>query len=112
LELLHELLPKVAVVGALANENNPNAEPQVRDLQAAAHALGTQLIVLDTGSEPEIDSAFATLPQRRIKALVATADGFSSVSRTTLLRWPLELRGLLDWQVGRLGALQDFYGGP
>ena len=76
LELLHELLPKVAVVGALANENNPNAEPQVRDLQAAARALGTQLIVLDTGSEPEIDSAFATLPQRRIKALVATADGF------------------------------------
>jgi putative ABC transport system substrate-binding protein len=76
LELLRELLPKAAVVGALANPNNPNAEPQVRDLQAAARALGIQLIVLGAGSEREIDSIFATLPQRRIGALVVTADGF------------------------------------
>ena len=76
LELLRELLPKTAVVGALANPNNPNAAPQVRDLQAAAHALGIQLIVLGAGSEREIDSSFATLPQRRIGALVITADGF------------------------------------
>jgi putative ABC transport system substrate-binding protein len=46
LELMRELLPKAAVVGALSNPKNPNAEPQVRDLQAAARALGTQLIVL------------------------------------------------------------------
>jgi putative ABC transport system substrate-binding protein len=76
LELLHELLPKAAVVGALANPNNPNAEPQVRDLQAAARALGIRLIVLGAGSEREIDSIFATLSQRRIGALVVTADGF------------------------------------
>ena len=76
LELLHELLPKAAVVGALANPNNPNAAPQVRDLQTAARALGLQLIVLNAGSEQEIDSAFATLSQHRIRALVVTADGF------------------------------------
>jgi putative ABC transport system substrate-binding protein len=76
LELLHEFLPKVAVVGAFANPNNPNAEPQVRALQAAARVLGIQLIVLNAGSEREIGSIFATLPQRRIGALVVTADGF------------------------------------
>jgi len=48
----------------------------VRDLQAAASALGLQLIVLGAGSEREIDASFATLPQRRIGALIVTADGF------------------------------------
>ncbi len=76
LQLLHELLPKAAVVGALANQNNPNAPPQVGDLQAAARALGVQLIILGAGSEQEIDSIFGTLPQRRIAAMVVTADGF------------------------------------
>ena len=76
LGLLRELLPKAPVIGALVNLNNPNAEPQVRDLQAAASALGLQLIVLGAGSEREIDASFATLPQRRIGALIVTADGF------------------------------------
>jgi len=76
LELLRELLPKATMIGAIANPNNPNAQPQVRDLQAAARALGLQLIVLGAGTVSEIDSIFATLPQRRIGALVVTADGF------------------------------------
>ena len=76
LQLLHEFLPRATVVGTLANPNNPNAPPQVRDLQAAAQALGIQLIVLNAGSEREIDNTFATLVQRRIAALVVTADGF------------------------------------
>jgi putative tryptophan/tyrosine transport system substrate-binding protein len=38
LATLHELVPNAAVIGALLNLNNPNAEPQSRDLQAAAHS--------------------------------------------------------------------------
>jgi putative ABC transport system substrate-binding protein len=76
LQLLHEFLPKATVVGALANPNNPNAPPQVRDLQAAASALGIQLTVLNAGTEREIDNTFATLAQRRVGALIVTADGF------------------------------------
>src|SRR6516225_10131959 len=46
LELLHELVPKVTVIGWLANLTNPNAEHQVNDLQAAARALSVEVIVL------------------------------------------------------------------
>jgi len=76
LELLHELVPKVTVIGGLANLTNPNAEHQVNDLQAAARVLGQELVVLPGSSEQQIDSSFDTIAQRRIGALVVTADGF------------------------------------
>jgi putative ABC transport system substrate-binding protein len=76
LELLHELVPKVTVIGGLANLTNPNAEHQLKDVKAAALALGKELVVLDGSNEQKIDASFATIAQRRIGALVVTADGF------------------------------------
>ncbi len=76
LELLHDLVPKVTVIGGLANLTNPNAEHQVNDLQAAAHAFGQEVVVLPGSNEREIDSSFDTIAQRRIGALVVTGDGF------------------------------------
>jgi putative ABC transport system substrate-binding protein len=76
LELLRELLPKATVIGVLVNPVNPNAEPQLRDLQGAARTLAQELAVLPASNEREIDDGFATLAQRRIGALVVTADGF------------------------------------
>ena len=48
----------------------------MRDLQTAAHILGLELIVLGGSNEQEIDSSFATMAERQIRALVVTADGF------------------------------------
>jgi putative ABC transport system substrate-binding protein len=76
LATLHELVPNAVVIGALVNPNNPNAEPQSRDLQEAARALGLQLIILPAGSDHEIDSIFVTIEERHIGALLVTADGF------------------------------------
>ena len=76
LATLHELVPKAVVIGALVNSNNPNAEPQMRDLQAAARMLGLQLVILAAGSDRDIDGVFATLRERQIEALLVTADGF------------------------------------
>ena len=76
LELLHELVPKATVIGALANLGNPNAEHQVKDLEAAARILGLEPVILTGSNEREIDSSFATMAERRIGALVVTADGF------------------------------------
>jgi putative ABC transport system substrate-binding protein len=75
LELLREIAPKANVVGALLNPSNPNAEPQSRDLQTAARTLGQELVVFGASNEREIESSFAHLAQRRVGALVVTADG-------------------------------------
>jgi putative ABC transport system substrate-binding protein len=75
LATLHELVPRAAVIGALVNPNNPNAEPQSRDLQAAARTLGLEVVILAAGSDQEIDAIFGRMQERRIEALLVTADG-------------------------------------
>jgi putative ABC transport system substrate-binding protein len=76
LELLRELVPNASSIAALANPINPNAEPQLRDLRAAARTLGLQLVTVGASNDAEIDSVFPTLPQRQIGALIVTADGY------------------------------------
>lgn len=76
LELLHQLVPEITVIGALAKPSNPNAEHQVKDLQTAAHALGEEMIVFGADTERDIDDSFAKMAERHVGALVVTADGF------------------------------------
>jgi putative ABC transport system substrate-binding protein len=76
LELLHELLPDAAEIAVLANLTNPNMEHQLRDLRAAARSLGQELVIFPAGEAREIDASFASMPERQVKALVVTADGF------------------------------------
>src|SRR5262249_40126820 len=75
-ELLHALIPNATAIAVVATQSNPNAEHQVKDLEAAARILGLDLVVLAGSNEREIDSRFATMAERRIGALVVTADGF------------------------------------
>jgi putative ABC transport system substrate-binding protein len=77
LEVLHELVPTATIIAALVNPTNPVlAEPETRDLQAAARTLGLTLHVLHASSEQEIDAAFTTLVQLRAGGLVIGADAY------------------------------------
>ena len=76
LATLRELVPNALVIGALANPNNSNVEPQLRDLRDAAGGLGLQIVPLSARDESEIDRVFATLAQQKVQALLVTADGF------------------------------------
>src|SRR5262245_45694559 len=76
LELAHELVPTASVVAALINPANSSAEPQLRDLQAAAPTLGVQLHVVHASSERDFGTVFANLAELRPGALVIANDGF------------------------------------
>jgi putative ABC transport system substrate-binding protein len=76
LELAHELVPAATTIALLVNPTNPNAATQLRDLQAAARALGLQLHVLHASNELDFDPVFATIAQLRAKVLVIGTDGF------------------------------------
>jgi putative ABC transport system substrate-binding protein len=74
LELLHELVPKTSTIGLLVNEASGIAHVNIADMEAASRSLGLQILALNASSNDEIDEAFATLAQRRVGALVLTAD--------------------------------------
>jgi putative ABC transport system substrate-binding protein len=76
LELLHELVPKAIGFGVLVNPNFSDTNLQVRDAQAAAQALGEQLVVVNAGSEGELEGAFAKLVQHGVGAVIVAADPF------------------------------------
>jgi putative ABC transport system substrate-binding protein len=76
LDLLHELVPKAATIGALINPDNANAEIDTKEAQLAASALGLRLLVVNASSAGDIDKAFATLAERRADALFVAADTF------------------------------------
>jgi putative ABC transport system substrate-binding protein len=76
LELLRTLVPTATVIGFLVNPDNPNAEPEVRDMREAAHTLGQQIHILNANSEQDIDADLADFVHKRIDALITAADAF------------------------------------
>jgi len=85
LALLHELVPKATVIGALVNPTNPNAETVSKGLQSAAGTLGLEIHVLNASTERDIDAAFATLLQQGASALVVGNDPYFTGQRDHLV---------------------------
>jgi putative tryptophan/tyrosine transport system substrate-binding protein len=77
LEVLRELLPKATTIGILMNPSNRNAgELFLRDLEPAARTMGMQLHILQASTDTDLESAFTSLPQLRVDALVVSPDVF------------------------------------
>jgi putative ABC transport system substrate-binding protein len=76
LELLREVVPNAALIALIVNPDRPDAESQVRDVQAAAVAGGQQVLALTARNEQEIEQAFSALAQRGAGALLVGSDAF------------------------------------
>jgi putative tryptophan/tyrosine transport system substrate-binding protein len=85
LELLHELVPRAAIVGFLVNPIDANAGTSIDDISAAADALGLRLIVLKASTEAEIHAAFVALVRQHVGALVVDGDAFILSRRDSVL---------------------------
>lgn len=85
LELLHQVKPTTGPIGVLINPNRPNVESQITEVRAGAKAIGRELMVLRPGSIAEIDAAFAALAERKVDALLVTADPFFSSRRAQII---------------------------
>ena len=85
LELIHELVPRVATVAVLNNPIVTEAETRLRDLQEAARTLGLRLLFQTVGSERELDAAFATIADQKAGALFVDGNPFFVSRRDQLI---------------------------
>jgi putative ABC transport system substrate-binding protein len=92
LALLHELIPAADTVAILLNPKNPDSEDEAKDVQEAARTLGIQILVLNAGTENEIDAAFKKLVEHRAGALMLGADTFFTSQRARIATLSTYLR--------------------
>jgi putative ABC transport system substrate-binding protein len=84
-ELLHELVPSGLIAVLLDRRFISDSEGQLKQAQAAAHALGRQIQVIHASSASEIDAAFATVVQIRAVAVAVGAGALFYARRNQLV---------------------------
>lgn len=86
LELLHELVPRARRILYLMNTSNP-LEAQDRDaVQAAARALGVQVITVNARNAAELDTALRALPRSGVQAFFMSGSFFLLTHRAEIVR--------------------------
>jgi putative ABC transport system substrate-binding protein len=100
LGLLHELVPKVHLIAALLNPNNPFFEDQSRDLNEASRALGLRVHIERASNERQIAAAFAAFAREWDGALLVGADPYFNSQRALVIAPPAQLRipAIYEWR--------------
>jgi putative ABC transport system substrate-binding protein len=99
LSLMHELLPRATNLGLLLNPKGTTSAALANNLRAAASALGVTLHVLPASDRAQLAEVFASVPQRKIEALVIGSDSFfNSHSRELAdLAWAQRLPAIYQY---------------
>jgi putative ABC transport system substrate-binding protein len=85
LDLLRELMPNASRVGVLVNPANAAvAETMLKEVAAAARAMGLQIKVLNASTSEEIEAAFASFMRERPDALLVGAEPYFYSRRVQL----------------------------
>jgi putative ABC transport system substrate-binding protein len=85
LELLATVLPGATRVALLVNRvDATNTDTTLREINAAARAMGLQVRVFGVSTSGEIDEAFATIGRERPDALLVAAAAFLNSRRVQL----------------------------
>ena len=85
LELLFELVPRVARVAFLTNMGNPNEQFNWQQIERAARVLGIRPQLLDVRKPEDFERTFNDASEQRIDALVVALDGLLSQNRQIIV---------------------------
>ena len=83
-DLLHDLLPKLKILGVLVNSENARAEADTRNVRLAAAHFGFEVTVLRANPRSDFDAVFANFVASRTDALVIAGDPFFLRASTAL----------------------------
>jgi putative ABC transport system substrate-binding protein len=76
LQLLGELIPNAARFGVLADPASSDVQSVIANLQAAARTLGLRLVVANARTDSDLETAFATISQERVGAVLVGTSPF------------------------------------
>jgi putative ABC transport system substrate-binding protein len=79
--LMHDRLPKAAVLGALLNPKTPTFAEQRADVLKAAHALGLEIEAFEASDDRALEKTFKALGEKRAAGLLVSADPFFLLRR-------------------------------
>jgi putative ABC transport system substrate-binding protein len=83
---LHELAPSAGTIALLINPSNPVfSEAATASAKNATRVLGLNLWVLNASNPGELDTAFATLAEHRLRLLLVNGDPFFVAQREQLV---------------------------
>jgi putative ABC transport system substrate-binding protein len=86
LSLLRDLVPHATTLAFLSGDSSYSAyEDEKTKILAAAHALGRQVIILETHSDSDYEAAFTTLVQRQAGALIVGPFVFRNTNKIVVL---------------------------
>ena len=72
-------MPGAATIGVLINPNSPEVTPQLKEIEAAARAIGQPIQIGKSSNEGELTTAFTTLVGRAGALLVSNDAVFMNV---------------------------------
>jgi putative tryptophan/tyrosine transport system substrate-binding protein len=85
-ELIKDVVPRLTRVAVLSNSTSVGTTDAVREMEAAAAAIGVRVQVVDVTEPAKLDGAFATLAKERPDALMVMADAMLASQRPRILR--------------------------
>jgi putative ABC transport system substrate-binding protein len=89
LELLHELVPRAKVVGVLVD---PEAEAQIREVEAAAQSIGVQIHFAKARNSEQLELALADIVHSQASALLVTGDPFFDTRSERIIAFAAQRR--------------------
>ncbi len=85
LGLLHELVPKTAVIAVLGDPNYSEIELVAKEAQEAGRTIGRQILIVKAASERDFNAAFATIVQADAGGLLVGGGPFFNSQRRQLV---------------------------
>jgi putative tryptophan/tyrosine transport system substrate-binding protein len=100
LTLLRELLPIPGTIAFVVDPNNGTTPFQLKEITAAAQAVGQPLLVVEASSEDQIDKEFGTMAERKVAAVLYGASQFFQVIANHLVELAARYRfpALYEWR--------------
>ena len=85
LELLRDFVPKATSIAVLVNPEIAPSRTDGANVRAAAQSVGLQAHLINASAEGQVEDAFKVTVERRIDALLVTADAFFISQRQRLV---------------------------